>query len=111
MTTLRLSLCPRLTESGHLLQVYRGHKDTIRSVAFHPDGKLLASGSEDQSICLWRIEHPAVTASSDVERARVLNGHTGRVMAVAFHPDGKTIASGSADGTVRIWDSVSGETR
>jgi WD40 repeat protein len=56
------------------------------SVAFSPDGKNIASGSEDKPIKLWNL---------DGKELRTLTGHSNAVLSVAFSPDGKTIASGS----------------
>lgn len=73
-----------------------GHEDGVRSVAFSPDGKLLASGGHDNLVKLW-----------DVAAARehaTLEGHETVVTCVAFSPDGKTLASGSSDGEVKLWN-------
>jgi WD40 repeat protein len=74
----------------------KGHANGFTSMAFSPDGKTLASGSQDKTIKLWDV-------ATRKERA-ALNGHTSFVYSVAFSPDGKTLASGSFDGTVRLWD-------
>ncbi|HRS14606.1 MAG TPA: WD40 repeat domain-containing protein, partial [Candidatus Bipolaricaulis sp.] len=68
----------------------------VRSVAFSPDGTVLASGSDDGTIKLWDV-----TSGTGL---RTLTGHTYPVNSVAFSPDGKTLASGSNDGTVLLWD-------
>jgi WD40 repeat protein len=73
-----------------------GHTDAVRSVSFSPDGKFLASGSDDSSIRLWKL--------ADSSCYRVFWGHISWVMSVAFSPDGSTIASGSYDGSFRFWD-------
>lgn len=71
------------------------------SVAFSPDGKLLAAGRYDHTIKIW-------DTATGKEKAN-LNGHTRPVFSVSFYPDGKTLASGSGDGTVRLWDMATGK--
>jgi WD40 repeat protein len=72
-----------------------GHAGWVRSVAFRPDGRLLASASDDQTVRLW---HPATG-----QHRRTLTGHTGPVRSVVFSPDGRLLASAGDDGTVRLW--------
>jgi WD40 repeat protein len=71
------------------------HTDTVRSVAWSPDGTLLASAG-DQAIALWD--------AATQRQAGMLEGHNGPVSAVAFAPDGRSLASAGRDSTVRIWD-------
>ena len=90
--------------SGHAegaTQTLTGHGGEVLAVAFAPDGRLLASGSSDQTIRLW----DPVTG----EERKLLRGHTGAVRTLAFAaPNSHLLASGSADGTVRIWDVAQG---
>jgi len=72
-----------------------GHTEQVYSVAFSPDGRLLASGAADYAIYLWDV--------ATGKALRTLHGHQGTVKAIAFSPDGKLVASGSADHTVRLW--------
>ena len=68
----------------------------VYAVAFSPDGKLLASGSEDMTAQLWNTEKRKKIAT--------LTEHEGWVTAVAFSEDGKTLATGDANKTVKLWD-------
>jgi WD40 repeat protein len=74
---------------------------SIVSLAFSPDRKRLAAGSEDYRITILD------TASGKVLRSFV--GHQAAVVALAFSPDGKRLASASHDRSVKIWDTSSGK--
>ncbi len=78
-----------------------GHARETWSVAFSPDGRLLASGSDDETVRLWNV--------SDATELRILRGHRATVTGVAFSPDGKTLASTSLDRSVKLWRVADGE--
>ncbi|MDB5309286.1 MAG: prkC 29 [Gemmataceae bacterium] len=71
------------------------HARPVVSVAFSPDGHLLASGGADGEVRVWAVV--------DGKPVATLTGHTGRVLALAFTPDGKSLWSGAADRTLRQW--------
>lgn len=79
------------------LQTFGG----IISVAFHPDGKLLAAGTANGEIRFWRV--------ADGQSLLNCQGHADWVRSVSFSSDGQFLVSGSNDQTVRLWDVNSGQ--
>jgi len=69
---------------------------SILSVAFSPDGKLLATGDTKREIRLWQ--------TAENEQLATLHGHTAWVRSVAFSADGTQLVSGSEDHTIRLWN-------
>jgi len=88
--------------TGHRkASLQRPPKGEVQTLAYSPDGKTLAAGSDDRfdgkgAVWLWDLSSGQLKAN--------LQGHTGAVIALAFSPDGRTVASGGADKTVRLWD-------
>jgi WD40 repeat protein len=83
-----------------LLRTLEGHSLNVWSVAFSPDGKLLASGSFDKKINIWNV--------TDGKLIRTISGHSEAVLSVAFSKDGRYLASGSDDRTVKLWNVADG---
>ena len=88
------------THTGAEVALIVGHTEDVISVAFSPDGSMLASGSLDRTVRLWEV--------STGLHLRTFTGHSRFVISVAFSPDGTTLASGSQDGTVRLWEVSTG---
>ncbi len=76
-------------------QTLTAHNDSVKSIAFSRDGKMLASGSADDTIKLWNL-----ATNQDVA---TLTGHSSTDYTIAFSPDVKMLASGSTD-TIQLWN-------
>jgi pre-mRNA-processing factor 19 len=63
---------------------------------WHPDGLILAAGTEENTVAVWDVKQQATVAT--------LTGHEGAVQALSFSNNGYYLATGSKDGTVKIWD-------
>lgn len=73
----------------------------VLSVAFSPDGQLLATGDANNQVRLWRV--------ADGQLLFTCQGHTDWVRFVGFSADGHRLVSGSDDQTMRLWDPQTGQ--
>ena len=118
-----------LTSNGRMLAVNKGREgislfdlaamketrvrrsfgtDTIRSLAFAPDGRTLAAGDYDNHIRLWDVTTGRELRLLEGHQRVSISGKNG-IFCLAFSPGGATLASGAADGTVRLWDVKTGK--
>lgn len=81
---------------GIVEESLRGHEDITLAVAFSPDGKFIASGSNDKMVFIWDVESK--------EKIAEFHGLSDNIYDVAFSPDGKLIAACSKDQSIRIWN-------
>ncbi|MDY7108687.1 MAG: dockerin type I domain-containing protein [Planctomycetota bacterium] len=101
-------------QTGEWLRTLSGHTDNVSTIAFSPDGEIIASGAggfddtHEASIKLWRV--------SDGELLRTLDGHDDWVFDLAFSPDGEMLISQGRGGyppsthvTIKLWDISNGD--
>jgi WD40 repeat protein len=74
---------------------------SVNSIAFSPDGRYLATASQDGTARVWDAAFGQLKFT--------LSGHLGAVTSVAFSPDGRVLATTSRDRTAKVWNTASGQ--
>jgi uncharacterized caspase-like protein/dipeptidyl aminopeptidase/acylaminoacyl peptidase len=87
--------------TGSEIGALKGHGKGVTSVAFSRDGRLLASGSSDNTIRIWDL--------ATKRELRTMSGHSSNIESIDFSPDGRLLASASDDGGTFLWDANTGE--
>ncbi len=94
----RNSLLTTLQAQPRLQRLLHGHTDSIRTVAYSADGRLIATGSRDNTVTVWeRVSGQPLPLPTDLPSDAWIN-------AVAFSPNNQQLAIGKADGTLVLID-------
>src|SRR5262249_4664931 len=96
--TVRLWSVP----AGREIAVFRGHRQPVFSLAWSPDGLLLASGGHDSQIRLWKVR------GGPEQEPRGLQGNRGAIYSPALSPHGRTLASAGLDYMVKLFNLETG---
>lgn len=90
---------------SHVTTISTPHTKTVRSIAWAPSGKTLASGSFDSNVAVYESEGDVdLTEAREWECATVLEGHETECKSVVYSSNGTLLASCSRDKTVWIWE-------
>lgn len=101
-----------LSDTGPSLITTLQSPSEVRSIAFSPDGKLMATGDEEGAIILWDVQtyRPIGRPLTDHMMYSVSGGRAlFNVNSLAFSPDSKILASGGEDSRIILWDIVTHE--
>eukprot|EP00158_Paraphelidium_tribonemae_P003136 Partr_v1_DN25909_c1_g1_i1_m68682 putative THO complex len=95
----------RALMQSYSMRELRGHHNFVRVVRWSPDGRKLASGSDDKTAFVWTIDLPTGIPRHNI----ILRGHTQSVGQLAWCPvDNDVLATISVDMSLRIWDTKTG---
>jgi WD40 repeat protein len=83
-----------------------GHTGEVTAISVSPSGRILASGSRDRTIKIWRLESGELLHTFAGRSLWSGAGHQDQINALAFSQDGRILFSASHDGSIKVWDLV-----
>ncbi len=105
-TAVSSEIWVRETSTGEIIARLKGHYSKIFDVVFSPNGQYLASGSEDQTAVIWKVEK---TETEWRFEYHATFQHEEWVRAVAFSPDSQFLATGTFDSVIVLWRITDGQ--
>ncbi|KAK1932505.1 Anaphase-promoting complex subunit cdc20 [Phytophthora citrophthora] len=95
----------------HQLSTLTSHEQEVCGLQWSPDGSMLASGGNDNALCLWKASNMGTSSSSTQTPAHRLEQHTAAVKAIAWCPWERNLLAtggGTADRTIKFWNTANG---
>lgn len=103
------SISQPISQNWKYIGTIFGHSTRVLSLAVSPDGKTLASSSENGTIKWWNLDFTQVKTGSITLPSKSLPGSESAINSIAFTPDGKVLISGDRDGRIDCWDLNTGK--